>query len=115
MNYKKKYVKYKLKYLNLNKNIYLGEYSNITQSNRELNNMLQNVDNWWQQQDQIYNNIEQTNDNDAEQTNNNDTEQTNDNHTGQEDDNETIVDYFLNSIAIWLTSMVVYELYERFS
>ena len=45
MNYKKKYVKYKLKYLNLNKNIYLGEYSNITQSNRELNNMLKNVDN----------------------------------------------------------------------
>ncbi len=47
MNYKKKYLKYKLKYLNLNKNIYLGGYSNVTKSDRELNNMLQNVDNLW--------------------------------------------------------------------
>lgn len=55
MNYKKKYLKYKLKYLNFNKNIYLGGYSNdtkqtesdiiyryanVTESDREISNTL---------------------------------------------------------------------------
>ena len=61
--------------------------------------MLQNVDNWWQQQTQIYNNIEQTNDNDAEQ---------------QNDEPITPVDYDLNSIIVGLSSYIVYLLYERF-
>ena len=35
MNYKKKYLKYKLKYLNLNKNKLRGGYGNVTSSDRE--------------------------------------------------------------------------------
>ena len=92
MNYKKKYLKYKLKYLNFNKNIYLGGYSNdttqteqtasdityryanVTDSDREISNTLhtfgQVLDPLWQEHLNNTVNNNTVNNNDAELLNN---------------------------------------------
>ena len=141
MDYKKKYLKYKLKYLNLNKNIYLGGYSNdtkqteqtesdityryanVTDSDREISNTLhtfgQVLNPLWEQH--LNNTVNNNNPELSNNTvNNNDPEllnnTVNNNDAEQQNhENETLIDYVLNSIIAGAVSYYVYLLYERYN